>query len=82
MVFCFSPLFDAYCKSHYADGHCDYGCNNEECNWDGLDCDMVAPRLAEGAISITLLMDMQLFKQNIVTFLREVRVFFFYELLP
>ena len=68
----FSALFDEYCKIHYGDGHCDYGCDNAECNWDGLDCDTVPPNLADGAISVVLLMDMQTFRQNLVQFLREV----------
>lgn len=67
-----SPVYDAYCKKHYANGHCDYGCNNEECNWDGLDCDREPPSLAKGAMSIVLKMDMQTFRSNVVTFLREL----------
>lgn len=70
----FSPLFDAYCKSHYGDGHCDYGCNNAECNWDGLDCDKVPPKVVHGAISFTLLMDESTFRKNLISFLREVNI--------
>nr|NVI76442.1 Notch [Cucujiformia] len=45
-----NPIYDAYCQKHYANGHCDYGCNNaeccdEECNkyacdFDGNDCSL------------------------------------------
>lgn len=68
-----NPIYDAYCRKHYANGHCDYGCNNEECNWDGLDCDpKLPPDLAEGAISVVVRMDMQTFRSNIVSFLRDM----------
>lgn len=67
-----NPIYDAYCQKHYANGHCDYGCNNEECNWDGLDCENEQPLLADGLISIVVLMDMQVFRSNIVAFLREI----------
>lgn len=66
-----NPVYDAYCQKHYANGHCDYGCNNAECNWDGLDCEQEPPNLAEGVISMVVLMDMQAFKQNVVAFLRD-----------
>lgn len=67
-----SPIYDAYCRKHYANGHCDYGCNNEECNWDGLDCDKEPPSLAEGVISIIVRMDLQTFRSNLVAFLRDM----------
>jgi Notch-like protein len=67
-----SPIYDAYCQKHYANGHCDYGCNNEECNWDGLDCELQQPKVAEGMISIVVLMSMQTFREKLVAFLREV----------
>lgn len=66
-----NPVYDAYCQKHYANGHCDYGCNNAECNWDGLDCEQEPPDLADGVISMVVLMDMQAFKQNVVAFLRD-----------
>lgn len=66
-----NPIYDAYCQKHYANGHCDYGCNNAECNWDGLDCEKSEPELAEGSISMIVLMDMQGFKKNLVAFLRD-----------
>lgn len=68
----YSPIYDAYCRKHYANGHCDYGCNNEECNWDGLDCDREPPSLAEGVISVVVRMDMQTFRSNVVAFLRDI----------
>lgn len=70
----FSPIYDAYCQKHYANGYCDYGCNNAECNWDGLDCEVRGPELAEGALVTILLMDMQSFLNKKVTFLREVSI--------
>lgn len=66
-----NPIYDAYCQKHYANGYCDYGCNNAECNWDGLDCEKSPPELAEGVISMVVLMDMQGFKKNLVAFLRD-----------
>lgn len=69
---CCSPIYDAYCQKHYANGHCDYGCNNEECNWDGLDCELQQPKVAEGMISVVVLMSMQTFREKLVAFLREV----------
>lgn len=74
LTFCCSPIYDAYCQKHYANGHCDYGCNNEECNWDGLDCELQQPKVAEGMLSIVVLMSMQTFREKLVAFLREVIV--------
>ena len=68
----YSPIYDAYCRKHYANGYCDYGCNNPECNWDGLDCDKEPPSLAEGVISVVVRMDMQSFRSNVVAFLRDI----------
>lgn len=73
MLFAFhSPIYDAYCRKHYANGHCDYGCNNEECNWDGLDCEKEPPSLAEGALSIVVTMDVETFRSHLVGFLRDL----------
>lgn len=66
-----NPTYDAYCQQHYANGYCDYGCNNAECNWDGLDCEKSPPELAEGVISVVVLMDILTFKKNLVAFLRD-----------
>jgi len=74
LLHCYSPIYDAYCQKHYANGHCDYGCNNEECNWDGLDCEQQQPKVAEGMLYFVVLMSMQTFRENLVTFLREVSV--------
>lgn len=67
-----NPIYDAYCKKHYANGHCDYGCNNAECNWDGLDCENEPPELAEGVMSVILLMDVNTFRESAVDFLRDL----------
>lgn len=70
-----NPVFDAYCRKHYANNHCDTGCNNAGCNWDGLDCERQSPpNLAEGAMSVVVLMDEITFKKNVQTFLREVGI--------
>lgn len=74
VMYCCSPIYDAYCQKRYANGYCDDGCNNEECNWDGLDCEFEQPKVAEGMISVVLLMSMQTFRENLVAFLREVSV--------
>lgn len=66
-----NPTYDAYCQQHYANGYCDYGCNNAECNWDGLDCEKSPPELADGVISVIVLMDIGTFKKNLVAFLRD-----------
>lgn len=66
-----NPVYDGYCQKHYANGHCDYGCNNAECNWDGLDCEKGPEDIAEGVITMIVLMDMQGFKNNLVAFLRD-----------
>lgn len=68
-----NPTFDSYCKKHYANGFCDYGCNNAECDWDGMDCAEKEPeKLAEGVISVILLMNVGEFRQLTVSFLRDV----------
>lgn len=65
--------FDAYCQKHYADGICDENCNTAECNWDGLDCEKNRlPKLAEGMISIVVLMTERDFRRQSVTFLRNL----------
>lgn len=65
-------MYDAYCQKHYANGYCDIGCNNAECNWDGLDCEREPPALADGVLATVILIDMQSFRDQKVTFLREV----------
>ncbi|XP_017487603.1 PREDICTED: neurogenic locus notch homolog protein 2-like, partial [Rhagoletis zephyria] len=32
------PEYDTYCALNYGNGHCDQGCNNTVCGWDGMDC--------------------------------------------
>lgn len=72
----FSPIFDAYCRKHYGNGFCDVGCNNAGCNWDGLDCEPPSPpALASGMVSVIVLIDEASFRQNVNTFLREVRYY-------
>lgn len=65
--------FDAYCQEHYADGVCNDVCNTAECNWDGLDCEKDrAPKLAEGMISVVVLMSADEFRLKSVPFLRNM----------
>lgn len=33
-----SPAYDQYCRDHFHNGHCEKGCDNAQCGWDGGDC--------------------------------------------
>lgn len=69
----FSSLYDQYCKDHYADGHCDQGCNNAECEWDGLDCANNMPeKLALGQLVLVVHITPDLLLNNPFGFLREL----------
>ena len=57
---------------HYANGHCDRGCNTAECNWDGLDCEMEPSILAMGTVTLVLEMDLSTFRNSSVAFVRSV----------
>uniref|UniRef100_A0A672GRE9 Neurogenic locus notch homolog protein 1 n=1 Tax=Salarias fasciatus TaxID=181472 RepID=A0A672GRE9_SALFA len=74
IVFCvFSPLYDQYCKDHYADDHCDQGCNNAECEWDGLDCANNMPvKLAVGQLVVVVHITPEHLLNNSFGFLREL----------
>ncbi|KAI7812466.1 neurogenic locus notch homolog protein 1b [Triplophysa rosa] len=68
-----NPLYDQYCKDHYADGHCDQGCNNAECEWDGLDCDGNVPeKLAAGVLVLVVHIMPDQLRNNSFGFLREL----------
>ncbi len=68
-----SPLYDQYCKDHYADGHCDQGCNNAECEWDGLDCANNMPeKLADGHLVLVVHIPPEQLKNRSSAFLREL----------
>lgn len=67
-----NPIYNPYCKEHYGNGICDYGCNNAECNWDGLDCDTDEPQLADGILSMVLLMDKETFQGMVIEFIRDL----------
>lgn len=68
-----SPLYDQYCKDHFSDGHCDQGCNNFECEWDGLDCANNMPeKLADGTLVVVVLITPENLKNNSFNFLREL----------
>uniref|UniRef100_A0A8C1PHJ8 Neurogenic locus notch homolog protein 1 n=1 Tax=Cyprinus carpio TaxID=7962 RepID=A0A8C1PHJ8_CYPCA len=69
----FSPLYDQYCRDHYADGHCDQGCNNAECEWDGLDCaDDVPQKLAVGSLVLVVHIPPDELRNRSSSFLREL----------
>ena len=68
----FSPLYDQYCKDHYADGHCDQGCNNAECEWDGLDCASAPEKLAVGQLVLVVHIPPETLKNGSTSFLREL----------
>lgn len=65
-------LYTNYCSAYYADGHCDEGCNNAECGWDGLDCDLEATPPLDDYVVIVLLIDVQEFNERRVDFLRTL----------
>lgn len=68
-----SPLYDQYCKDHYADGHCDQGCNNAECEWDGLDCANNMPeKLADGHLVLVVHIPPEQLKNRSSAFLRDL----------
>lgn len=68
-----SPLYDQYCKDHYADGHCDQGCNNAECEWDGLDCaNNIPEKLAAGLLVVVVHIMPDQLRNNSFGFLREL----------
>lgn len=68
-----SPLYDQYCKDHYADGHCDQGCNNAECEWDGLDCANNMPeKLADGHLVLVVHIPPEQLKNHSSAFLRDL----------
>uniref|UniRef100_A0A673LM11 Neurogenic locus notch homolog protein 1 n=1 Tax=Sinocyclocheilus rhinocerous TaxID=307959 RepID=A0A673LM11_9TELE len=68
-----NPLYDQYCKDHYADGHCDQGCNNAECEWDGLDCSSNIPeKLAAGLLVVVVHILPDQLRNNSFGFLREL----------
>lgn len=33
-----SPGHIQYCRDHYANSHCEHGCDSAPCGWDGSDC--------------------------------------------
>lgn len=65
--------YDQYCADHYANGHCNQGCNTEECGWDGLDCTPdTSPKLARGMLVIVVLLQPEELLGDIRGFLRSL----------
>ena len=73
ILFIFSAIYENYCEMHYSNGHCDFGCNNRECRYDGGDCaPSQDPPMAHGALGIILLMDITTFRNASAAFLWEM----------
>lgn len=70
-----SPIYEAYCIDHYADGQCDQGCNTEECGWDGLDCAGKVPEnLANGVLVLVVLLPPEELLRTSTAFLQKLSV--------
>lgn len=70
-----SPIYEAYCIDHYADGRCDQGCNSEECGWDGLDCAVKVPEvLAKGFLVVVVLLPPEELLRTSTAFLQKLSV--------
>lgn len=71
-----NPIFDAYCRSNYGNGHCDQGCNTAECGWDGYDCDAQTSepnrKYADGTLIIIVLVPPDTFIRKAKVFLRQL----------
>ena len=65
--------YDKYCADHYANGHCNQGCNTEECGWDGLDCSGdVLPQVADGTLVLVVLLQPEELLGDLRGFLRSL----------
>lgn len=70
---CASPRYDKYCADHYGNGHCNQGCNTEECGWDGLDCAADAPpQVADGTLVVVVLLQPHELLGDLRGFLRSL----------
>lgn len=48
-----SPGHIQYCRDHYANSHCEQGCDSAPCGWDGSDCfTHQSPVWAEGTLVV------------------------------
>ena len=62
-----NPMYDTYCLINYQNGHCDNGCDNADCDWDGLDCDNSPAQVLPGKLYIIVLMSVEEFRSNMVS---------------
>ena len=62
-----NPMYDTYCLINYQNGHCDNGCDNADCDWDGLDCDDSPAQVLPGKLYIIVLMGVEEFRTNMVS---------------
>lgn len=51
IIYSISPGHIQYCRDHYANSHCEQGCDSAPCGWDGSDCfTQQAPAWAKGTV--------------------------------
>lgn len=68
-----NPSFKSYCEENYGNGHCDQGCNNAPCNWDGNDCNNPTPMNSlKGTMVIFMMSTKDDFLINANEFLRNM----------
>lgn len=69
------PLYENYCIINYNNGHCDHGCNTEECAWDGIDCDKSSSgRILSGSLVFIILVPLNQLPIVLPGFLRQLSI--------